>query len=156
LDRRRRKIFSPVARAYRGWPSRHRSRRNRISPARGSAGVDRRRGSTHHGPRERRARSDRGRAAGCGWFAMLTRITGGGVIDPANARDGVGDVWMRDGRISVSPPVGTQPDETYDATGKIVMAGAIDIHSHIAGANVNTARLLLPEWHRAAATRPAA
>ena len=31
------------------------------------------------------------------------------------------------------------------STGKIVMAGAIDIHSHIAGANVNTARLLLPE-----------
>ena len=47
-------------------------------------------------------------------------------------------------------------DETYDAAGKIVMAGAIDIHSHIAGGNVNTARLLLPEFHRAAAARPAA
>ena len=47
-------------------------------------------------------------------------------------------------------------DATYDAAGKIVMAGAIDIHSHIAGWNVNTARLLLPEFHRAAAARPAA
>ncbi len=35
------------------------------------------------------------------------------------------------------------------------MAGAIDIHSHIAGANTNTARLLLPEQHRAHSQRPA-
>ena len=86
---------------------------------------------------------------------MLTRITGGRVIDPTAERDEIGDVWLRDGRISAPPPAGTQPDETCDAAGKIVMAGAIDIHSHIAGANVNTARLLLPEWHRASAARPA-
>jgi formylmethanofuran dehydrogenase subunit A len=84
---------------------------------------------------------------------MLTRIKGGRVIDPANKRDGVGDVWMRDGRI-VEPPPGGRADETFDATGKIVMAGAIDIHSHIAGFNVNTARLLLPEHHRASVPRP--
>ena len=29
----------------------------------------------------------------------------------------------------------------------IIMAGAIDIHSHIAGGNVNNARLLSPEIH---------
>jgi formylmethanofuran dehydrogenase subunit A len=86
---------------------------------------------------------------------MLTRIAGGRVIDPASGRDEVGDVWIRDDRIAGPPPAATQPDEVYDAAGKIVMAGAIDIHSHIAGANVNTARLLLPEWHRAAAARPA-
>ncbi len=33
------------------------------------------------------------------------------------------------------------------------MAGAIDIHSHIAGGNVNTARLLLPELHRSIRAR---
>ena len=43
-----------------------------------------------------------------------------------------------------------------DAEGLIVMAGGIDIHSHIAGSNVNTARLLLPEQHRAHARRPSA
>lgn len=86
---------------------------------------------------------------------MLTRIAGGRVIDPASERDEIGDVWMRDGRIIAPPAAGTRPDETYDAAGKVVMAGAIDIHSHIAGANVNTARLLLPEWHRASAARPA-
>ena len=86
---------------------------------------------------------------------MLTRLAGGRVIDPANDRDAAGDVWLRDGRI-VDAPNGARPDATYDASGKIVMAGAIDIHSHIAGWNVNTARLLLPEYHRAAVPRPAA
>jgi len=84
---------------------------------------------------------------------MLRRIKGGRVIDPANVRDGVGDVWMRDGRI-IDAPAGGRADETYDASAKIVMAGAIDIHSHIAGFNVNTARLLLPEYHCASAPRP--
>jgi formylmethanofuran dehydrogenase subunit A len=85
---------------------------------------------------------------------MLTRVANGRVIDPAHGRDGVGDVWMRDGCI-VDPPAGARADETHDVTGKIVMAGAIDIHSHIAGANTNTARLLLPEQHKVSALRPA-
>jgi formylmethanofuran dehydrogenase subunit A len=86
---------------------------------------------------------------------MLTLISGGRVVDPASNRDALGDVWIRNGRISAPPPEGTRADETYDAAGKVVMAGAIDIHSHIAGATVNTARLLLPESHRGAAPRPA-
>lgn len=76
---------------------------------------------------------------------MLRRIAGGRIIDPANGRDAVGDLWVRDGRIVEPPPAGTPADETYDASGKIVMAGAIDVHSHIAGWGVNMARLLLPE-----------
>src|ERR1700761_4510242 len=86
---------------------------------------------------------------------MLTHLVGGRVIDAASGRDGLGDVWTQDGRIVDAPP-GARAAATDDATGKIVMAGAIDIHSHIAGWNVNTARLLLPEYHRAAAPRPAA
>ena len=85
---------------------------------------------------------------------MPTLIKGGRVIDPANRRDGVGDVWMQDGRI-VAPQT-RAPENVHDARGKIVMAGAIDIHSHIAGGNVSTARLLLPEAHRAYLARPAA
>jgi formylmethanofuran dehydrogenase subunit A len=79
---------------------------------------------------------------------VLTRLKGGRVIDPANARDGVGDVWLRDGRIA-APPEDGRADETHDVAGKVVMAGAIDIHSHIASSNVNTARLMLPEERRA-------
>jgi formylmethanofuran dehydrogenase subunit A len=86
---------------------------------------------------------------------MLTRIAGGRVIDPANGRDEVADVWMRDGRI-VAPPLGARADTTYAAAGKIVMAGAIDIHSHIAGFNVNTARFMLPELSRGRAPAPPA
>src|SRR6516225_912438 len=83
---------------------------------------------------------------------MLTCIAGGHVIDPANQRDGQGDIWIRDGRIIDKP--NKKPDATYHAAGKIVMAGAIDVHSHIAGWNVDTARLLLPEYQSAATRRP--
>ena len=86
---------------------------------------------------------------------MLTRIKGGRIIDPAQGRDELGDVWMRDGRVIAAPAQGASPDATHDATDLIVMAGAIDIHSHIAGPNVNTARLLLPEQHRRSTPRPA-
>ncbi|MGN6571982.1 MAG: formylmethanofuran dehydrogenase subunit A [Pseudolabrys sp.] len=75
---------------------------------------------------------------------MLTRLAGGHVVDPANGRDGVGDVWIRDGLI-VAAPAGGKADETHDIGGKIVLAGAIDIHSHIAGYNENAGRLMLPE-----------
>ncbi len=85
---------------------------------------------------------------------MLIRLAGGRVIDPVNHRDEVGDVWIRDGRI-VDAPEHEQPDESHDVGGKIVMAGAIDIHSHIAGGNVNTARMLLPEAHSKHRPRPA-
>ena len=85
---------------------------------------------------------------------MLTHIKGARVIDPANQRDAIGDLWIRDETL-VEPPEGAMADETLDAAGLIAMAGGIDIHSHIASANVNTARLLLPEEHRAHARRPA-
>ncbi|MDP7543569.1 MAG: formylmethanofuran dehydrogenase subunit A, partial [Alphaproteobacteria bacterium] len=38
--------------------------------------------------------------------------------------------------------------KVYDVAGKVVMAGAIDLHSHIAGGKGNIARMLLPEEHR--------
>ena len=102
----------------------------------------------------RRARAYHFGAAVHGSGAVLTRVKGGRVIDPANGRDGIADIWLRDGRI-VDAPADSRPDESYDAAGKFVMAGAIDIHSHIAGSNVNTARLLLPELHRRAEARRA-
>jgi formylmethanofuran dehydrogenase subunit A len=79
---------------------------------------------------------------------MLTRLAGGRVIDPANGRDAVGDVYIRDGRI-VDAPSGRQADETHDVSGKIVLPGAIDIHSHIAGGNETLGRLLMPELRHA-------
>jgi formylmethanofuran dehydrogenase subunit A len=86
---------------------------------------------------------------------MLTRIKGGDIVDPVNGRLGKGDLWIEDEAI-VEAPTGGRADRTIDAAGCVVMAGAIDIHSHIGGGNVNTARLLLPEHHAAHAPRPAA
>src|SRR5437588_4980279 len=77
---------------------------------------------------------------------MLTCLRGGRIIDPANKGERVGDLFIEDERI-VAQPAGRTTDQTYDIAGKIVMAGGIDIHSHIAGGNVNTGRLLLPELH---------
>lgn len=79
----------------------------------------------------------------------LIKLGGGRVIDPANGRDDVvADLYIRDGRIVGDPGPGAKPARIHDIAGKIVMAGAIDIHSHIAGGNANTARVLLPEQHR--------
>src|SRR5580704_3253465 len=78
---------------------------------------------------------------------MLILLKGGRIVDPLNGRDEIADLWIEDDRIVAAPP-GRLADKVHDVSGKIVMAGAIDIHSHIAGGNVNTARLLLPELHR--------
>lgn len=84
---------------------------------------------------------------------MLIRIVGGEVVDPVNGLSGKRDVWIKDGVI-VEKPASGRVDKTYDVSGCVVMAGAIDIHSHIGGGNVNTARLLLPEQHAAHLKRP--
>ncbi|NML45596.1 formylmethanofuran dehydrogenase subunit A [Ramlibacter sp. G-1-2-2] len=72
------------------------------------------------------------------------RLRGGRVFDPANGIAGeVRDVVMRDGRIAELDPRAAV-DEEIDASGCIVLAGGIDLHSHIGGGKVNLARLLLP------------
>jgi formylmethanofuran dehydrogenase subunit A len=79
---------------------------------------------------------------------MLMRLAGGRVIDPAHGVDGqVRDVYVRDGRI-IDTPSDAAAAQSIDVTGRIVMAGAIDLHTHVGGGKVNLARLLLPEDHR--------
>lgn len=84
----------------------------------------------------------------------MIRLSGGRVIDPVHGRNATGDVWIDAGRIVEPPADGRRPARSYDLKGRIVMAGGIDIHSHIAGGNVNTARLLLPEQRREHLPRP--
>lgn len=81
---------------------------------------------------------------------MLTKLTGGTVYDPAHGIDGqVRDLYIRDGRIVADSAVqGTAPDQEFDCRGKAIMAGAIDMHTHIGGGKVTIARNLLPEDHR--------
>ncbi|MGB5734848.1 MAG: formylmethanofuran dehydrogenase subunit A [Thiohalocapsa sp.] len=88
---------------------------------------------------------------------MLTCLQGARLFDPVNGLRGeVGDVWVDGSHICPPPSVPSRADRTIDLTGRVLMAGAIDIHSHIAGGNVNTARVLMPEQHVATARRYAA
>lgn len=84
---------------------------------------------------------------------MLIKLTGGRVYDPGHQIDGkVMDIYVRDGRIIDRPGDNDTIDQEYDLRGKVVMAGAIDMHTHIGGGKVNIARLMLPEDHRSSAT----
>ena len=63
---------------------------------------------------------------------MITLLKNGKLYDPAHNKDGViEDIYIRDGHIIAKPNSATKINQTIDLTGKIVMAGAIDMHSHI-------------------------
>lgn len=80
---------------------------------------------------------------------MLIKLTGGTVYDPAGGIDGQKrDIYIQDGRIVDRPTVDVKIDQEYNLTGKVVMSGAIDMHTHIGGGKGNIARILLPEDHR--------
>ncbi|MCK5925511.1 MAG: amidohydrolase family protein, partial [Methylococcales bacterium] len=79
---------------------------------------------------------------------MLTKLTGGRIYDPTNGIDGqIRDLYIQDGKF-IDAPQNAQIDKEYDIKGKVVMAGAIDLHTHIGGGKGNIARMLMPENHR--------
>ena len=80
---------------------------------------------------------------------MKFKIINGVVYDPTQKiNKEKKDIYVDCGKI-IEPSASEQYKykTSYDVDGMIVMAGAIDIHSHIAGGNVNNARLLSPEIH---------
>ena len=80
----------------------------------------------------------------------LFKIAGGYVYDPLHEIDGqVQDIWVQDGKV-ISPPSDpfTRPTRTLNASGLVVMPGGVDMHCHIAGPKVNTARKMRPEEKR--------
>jgi len=77
---------------------------------------------------------------------MSLLIKNGLVYDPLNNVNGeVMDISIEDGRIVED--VDEHKAKVIDASGMIVMPGGIDIHTHIAGSEVNSGRLLRPEDH---------
>jgi len=79
---------------------------------------------------------------------MLLRLKGGRIYDPENGVDGeIRDLYVRNGRIVKAPSDPREANETIDLKGRVVMAGAIDLHTHIGGGKVNIARMMLPEDH---------
>lgn len=60
-------------------------------------------------------------------------LEGGHLVDPAQGRDGLFDVAVRDGRIAaVLPPGGpVQARQRIDVRGQLVLPGMIDTHGHV-------------------------
>jgi formylmethanofuran dehydrogenase subunit A len=77
---------------------------------------------------------------------MELLVRNGFVYDPLNGVEGERmDIAVRDGKIVES--VNERKAKKINASGMIVMSGGVDIHTHIAGSEVNTGRLLRPEDH---------
>jgi len=77
---------------------------------------------------------------------MELLIKNGFVFDPINGVNGEKmDITVKDGKIVER--IGERKARKIDASGMIIMPGGVDIHCHIAGAEVNTGRLLRPEDH---------
>ncbi len=73
-------------------------------------------------------------------------IKNGYVFDPLSGIDGEKmDISMSKGKVVESIKKNAK---VIDASGKIVMPGGVDIHSHIAGSKINIGRLMRPEDHR--------
>ena len=53
------------------------------------------------------------------------------VIDPANDRDAIGDIWVRAGKIVAAETTLPENAEVYNLAGKWVVPGLIDIHVHL-------------------------
>lgn len=77
---------------------------------------------------------------------MELLVKNGFVYDPINGVNGEKmDIAVKDGKIVEK--VNERRARKIDASGMIVMPGGVDIHTHIAGSEVNTGRLLRPEDH---------
>lgn len=76
----------------------------------------------------------------------MLKISNGKVFDPRNGiRGAFKDICIQNGRIVASIP--DSACDCIDATGCVVMPGGVEIHSHIAGTKVNSARIMCPEDH---------
>lgn len=79
-------------------------------------------------------------------MANTVIIKNGGVYDPKNGIDGDKvQIHIKDGKIV--DKVNEKGAKIIDASGMVVFPGGVDIHSHIAGAKVNTGRTFRPEDH---------
>ena len=78
-----------------------------------------------------------------------TIIRNGHVFDPLNGINGdIKDIFIKDGMVvSILTSAEQRDAKIIDATGKTVMPGGVDSHSHVAGAKVNAGRLMRPEDH---------
>ena len=63
---------------------------------------------------------------------MKLLIKNGRVVDPANNLDEILDILIKDSRIAkIAKNIQAQADKIIDAAGKIVIPGAVDMHTHL-------------------------
>lgn len=83
----------------------------------------------------------------------LIRLAGGRLCDPASgySSDAATDLYVQDGQIldasadAVAMRLKSTADRTLDCSGCIVMAGGVDLHTHIGGGKVTLARMLMTD-----------
>ena len=77
---------------------------------------------------------------------MAIKLTGGQLYDPVHQIDGEQhDLYIVDGKVQRNISAETKVESTVDISNCIVMAGAIDLHTHIGGGKVNIARTMMLE-----------
>ena len=76
-------------------------------------------------------------------------IKNGIVIDPKNGIEGEKmDIFVKEGKIVEESEVKKEECMVIDASNKLVVAGGVEMHSHIAGSKINTGRSMRPEEMR--------
>jgi formylmethanofuran dehydrogenase subunit A len=79
----------------------------------------------------------------------MLHIKNGIVIDPKNGvKAEKMDIFVKDGKIVEESEVKKDECKVINATNKLVVAGGVDMHAHIAGSKINTGRTMRPEEMR--------
>jgi formylmethanofuran dehydrogenase subunit A len=79
---------------------------------------------------------------------MIIHLKSGKVFDPTNKIfNKEKDVFIKHGKIIDRSDLNEKIDRVINCKDKIIMPGAIDLHTHIGGGKVNIARLMLEEFH---------
>ena len=77
---------------------------------------------------------------------MAVKLSGGIIYDPVHRVDGEQqDLYIVDGKLQKKLSNDQKIESTYNLDDCIVMAGAIDLHTHIGGGKVNIARTMMLE-----------
>lgn len=79
----------------------------------------------------------------------MLHIKNGIVIDTKNGIKGEKmDIFVKNGKIVEESEIKKDECKVIDATNKLVVAGGVDMHAHIAGSKINTGRTMRPEEMR--------
>jgi len=79
---------------------------------------------------------------------MNIKLESGIIFDPKNKiRNTRKDLYISQGKLVDKKDINGKIDRVIDCRDKIIMPGAIDMHTHIGGGKVNIARMMLEELH---------